>query len=44
MKIVYFFLLGVRECRSDFTTNPGDYIEVYDTGRALGRKILGYED
>jgi hypothetical protein len=33
MKSIYFFLLGVREFRLSFTTNPGAYVEAYDRGR-----------
>lgn len=34
LKRVQAYLLGMREFRSDCTTNPGnDYIEAYDAGR-----------
>jgi hypothetical protein len=34
------FLLGMREFRTDFTTNPGDdLIEDYDRGRDLAHAL-----
>lgn len=34
------FFLGVREFRSDFTSNPGDdLMETYDAGRELAHKL-----
>lgn len=34
------FSLGVREFRSDLTTNPGeDLIEAYDTGREFAHVV-----
>lgn len=43
--MLFAFFWGVIECRSDFTRHYGpDLIEAYDTGRALGRRILTMED
>jgi hypothetical protein len=40
-----WYLMGVWECRHDVTTNPGGmFIETYDRGRALGRKLLMMKD
>ena len=36
---IKFFLLGVIEFRSSFTTNAGELIEYYDTGRELAHKL-----
>ena len=34
------FLLGMREFRSDYTSNPGeDLIEDYDAGRDFAHKL-----
>jgi hypothetical protein len=39
------FLLGIAECHSNVTTHiTGEFIEVYDEGRALGRKLNNMED
>jgi hypothetical protein len=40
MKAILAFLLGVREFRSDCTTNPGDdLIEAYDSGREWAHRM-----
>lgn len=39
------FLYGLWECRSDATMHFGyPLIESYDSGRALGRRILNIKD
>ena len=35
MAELYYFFLGVWEFRSNYTTNPNEYIESYDSGRDL---------
>jgi hypothetical protein len=40
MSALKAFLLGMREFRSDFTTNPGnDLIETYDAGREWAHRL-----
>jgi hypothetical protein len=40
MMAIYYFLLGMLEFRSDWTTNPGtDHIEAYDAGRDLAHRL-----
>ncbi|MEI7652612.1 MAG: hypothetical protein WCJ96_11465 [Verrucomicrobiota bacterium] len=40
MKTIKAFLLGMREFRIDFTTNPGeDLIPAYDHGRDLAHRL-----
>jgi hypothetical protein len=40
LKSIAAFFLGVREFRSDCTTNPGgDLIEAYDLGREWAHRV-----
>lgn len=37
---IYFFILGMIEFRSSWTTNSGDdLIETYDTGRDMAHRL-----
>ncbi len=34
LRSIYWYIVGVLEFRSNYTTNPGDdFIEAYDAGR-----------
>jgi hypothetical protein len=39
MKAVYYFVLGIREFRQSFTSNPGDYTLAYDWGREWAHRL-----
>jgi hypothetical protein len=39
MKKFQAFLLGVREFRSDFTTNCGDQDTAYEWGREIAHRV-----
>jgi len=39
MKTIYYFLLGLIQFKSGYTTYPYEYIEAYDTGRELAHRV-----